>query len=116
MSFSRLPARGQRGRFLLEIGELLLEPLRAGSFDAGSVSFFSASRSILQLHDLAVELVELFRLGIDLHAQPRRRLVDEVDRLVGQEAVGDVAVRQGRGRDERRIGDAHAVVQPRISP
>ena len=46
----------------------------------------------------------------DLHAQPRGRLVDEVDRLVGQEAVGDVAVRQRRGRDERRIGHAHAVV------
>ena len=55
----------------------------------------------LQPHDLAVDRVELFRLGIDLHLQPRRRLVDQVDRLVGQEAVGDVAVRQRRGRDDR---------------
>ena len=55
--------------------------------------------------------VQLFRLGIDLHLQARRRLVDEVDRLVGQEAVGDVAVRQRRRRDERAVGDAHAVVQ-----
>ena len=37
-------------------------------------------------------------------------LVDEVDRLVGQEAIGDVAVRQhGRG-DERRVLDLDAVV------
>ena len=50
----------------------------------------------------AVEFVELLGLRIDLHAQARRRLVDEVDRLVGQEAVGDVAVRQRRGGDERR--------------
>ncbi len=48
---------------------------------------------------------------IDLHAEPARRLVHQVDRLVGQEPVGDVAVRQGRGRDDGRILDAHAVVQ-----
>ena len=44
-------------------------------------------------------------------AMPRRRLVDEVDGLVGQEAVGDVAVRQRRRGDQRRVGDAHAVVR-----
>ena len=38
------------------------------------------------------------------------RLVDEVDGLVGQEAVGDVAVGQGRRGDERGVGDADAVV------
>ena len=37
-------------------------------------------------------------------------LVDEVDRLVGQEAVGDVAVRERRRGDDRRVGDAHLVV------
>ena len=42
--------------------------------------------------------------------RPRGRLVDQVDRLVGQEAVGDVALRErGRG-DDRRVLDAHAVV------
>ena len=64
----------------------------------------------LELHDAAVELVERLGLGIDLHPQPRRGFVDQVDRLVGQEAVGDVAVRQRRRRDQRRIGDAHLVV------
>ena len=58
----------------------------------------------------AVELVELLGLGIDLHPLARRRLVDQVDRLVRQEAVGDVAVGQRRRRDDRRIGDAHAVM------
>ena len=37
-------------------------------------------------------------------------LVDQVDGLVGQEAVGDVAVREHGGRDERGVLDAHAVV------
>ena len=34
----------------------------------------------------------------------------EVDRLVGQEAVGDVALRQRRGGDQRRVGDLDLVV------
>ena len=40
----------------------------------------------------------------------RRGLVDQVDRLVGQEAVGDVAAREQRRGDDRRVLDAHAVV------
>ena len=37
-------------------------------------------------------------------------LVDEVDRLVGEEAVGDVAVAQRRRRDQRGVGDRDAVM------
>ena len=49
-------------------------------------------------------------LEFDLHLQPRRGFVHQVDGLVGQKAVGDVAVgKHGRGH-QRRIGDAHAVV------
>ena len=64
----------------------------------------------LQPHDLAVHQIELFRLGIDLHLQPRRGLIHQIDGFVGQEAVGDVAVRQRRRRNQRAIGDPHAVV------
>jgi len=49
-------------------------------------------------------------------AQARSRLVDEVDRLVGQEPIADVALRQGRGGDERGVLDPDSVVQPRTSP
>ena len=41
---------------------------------------------------------------------PRGGLVDQVDRLVGQEAVGDVAVGELGGGLERLVGDLHAVV------
>ena len=44
----------------------------------------------------------------------RRRaagLVHEVDRLVRQETVGDIAVRELGRRHERRIGDPHAVMK-----
>ena len=64
----------------------------------------------LELQDAARDLVQLGRHRVDLGAQPRRRLVHQVDGLVGQEPIGDVAVRQhGRGH-HRRVLDAHAVV------
>ena len=42
---------------------------------------------------------------------PRRGLVDQVDRLVGQVAVLDVAVGELRGGLERVVGDLHAVMR-----
>ena len=48
---------------------------------------------------------------LHLHAQPRGGLVHQIDRLVRQKAVGDVSVGQGGSGDDRRVGDAHAVMQ-----
>ena len=50
------------------------------------------------------------RHGVDLDPEPGSRLVDQVDGLVGQEAVGDVAVREHRGRHQRGVLDLHLVV------
>ena len=79
--------------------------------EPGSCSFFNASCSILSLMISRSIEFEFFRLGIDLHLQACRRLVDEVDRLVGQKAVGDVAVRQRRRGHQRAIGNAHAMMR-----
>ncbi len=104
-----LPARRHRGGLLAQLGQLALD--RVAALGAGLVLVARQRGPLdLELHDAAVELVDLDRLGVDLDAQPRRRLVDQVDRLVGQEAVGDVAVRERRRRDDRRVGDAHLVV------
>ncbi len=65
----------------------------------------------LELAHAPVGLVELERRRVDLHAQARGGLVDEVDRLVGEEAVGDVTVGQDGRRDERGVADADAVVR-----
>ena len=60
--------------------------------------------------DLVLELAVDGRGGHRLDAHARRGLVDQVDRLVGQEAVGDVAVGElGRGV-QRLVGDVDAVV------
>ena len=49
-------------------------------------------------------------LEFDLHLEPRGGLIHQIDGLVGQEAVGDVALGQRRRRHQRRIRNAHAVV------
>ena len=108
-SFSAAHRLVTRGRFLFEVGQFLLEPLEA--ILRGVVRLDLQRFPLdLELHDAPVDLVELFRLGIDLHAQPRCGFVNEIDRLVRQEAVGDVAVRQCRGCDQRRIRNPHLVV------
>jgi hypothetical protein len=64
----------------------------------------------LQLQELPLDLIDRGGHAVDLHAQLRGRLVDQVDGLVGQEALGDVAVRERGGGDQRAVLDADAVV------
>src|SRR5215218_1085909 len=65
----------------------------------------------LELAHAALGLVELDRRRVDLHPQTRGGLVDEVDRLVGELPVRDVAVgKYGRG-DQGCVADPHAVVR-----
>jgi hypothetical protein len=83
----------------------------ASSFERGRVAFlFQHLAFHFALHDLALELVEFGGLGFEFDLQARAGLIDQVDRLVGQEAVGDVAVGEGGGGDQRGVGDAHAMV------
>ncbi len=110
LGFLVLPAACDRIGFLFEIDDLLLEALQPVL--RGGVGLLLQRLALdLELHQAPVELVELLRLGVDLHAQARRRLVHQVDRLVRQETVGDVAVGQRGGGDQRRVGYAHAVMQ-----
>ncbi len=60
--------------------------------------------------DLLFELAVVRRRAHPADAQARAGLVDQVDRLVGQVAVGDVAVCKVRRRDQAAVGDVHAVV------
>ena len=94
---------------LAQVGQLALDRLAARD---ARVVLLLLQRLVLDLEllDAPLDLVDLGRHRVDLDAQARRRLVDQVDRLVGQEAVGDVAVREGGGGDDRGVLDAHAVV------
>ena len=63
----------------------------------------------LHLSDLPLQLIELGRKGIQLGLDQCARLVDQVDRLIRQEPVGDIAVRQSRRCDQRTVCDLDAV-------
>ncbi len=92
-----------------QVGQLALDRLAARA--AGLVLLLLQRLLLdLELLDAALDLVDLGGHRVDLDAQPRGRLVDQVDGLVGEEAVGDVALRQGGRGDDRRVLDAHAVV------
>ena len=106
----RLPAGRHPGRAILQIPKLgfqLFQPLRR------SLVIFAAQRFGLDLHlqDLPIQRIELFGLAVDGHAQPGGRLIHQVNRLVGQKPVGNVAVRQGCSRHQCRIRDTDPVVQ-----
>jgi len=108
LAFAGQP-RVQRIALLVQVGQLTLQ---VGEPRLGRVVAFLFQRLPLdlELHNAALDLVQLCRVRCDLHAQPASRLVDQVDCLVGQEAVGDVAMRQGCSRDDRAVSDAHVVV------
>src|SRR5712675_1939953 len=68
--FLRAPARGQgRGPFF-EIGEFLFQRLQA-AFRAGVRFLLQRFLLDLEADDLPIQGIELLRLGIDLHLQPR---------------------------------------------
>ena len=107
--FLLFPLRLQPAAILLEVGQLAVEPVEPL---AGGLVLFLAERLALdlELHDAPLDLVELHGHRVDLHPQARRGLVDQVDRLVGQEAVGDVAIRQQRRGHQRGVLQLDAMV------
>ena len=91
-----------------EVGQLPAQLLQPGP--AGRVGLLGQGRVLdLQPRHPAGQLVQLGRHGVDLGAQPGAGLVDQVDGLVGQEPVADVAVAEGRGGDQGAVLDADAV-------
>ncbi len=105
----RLPDLLQIRVFLLQLGDIVL---KLGQALLGGLVVLLLQRLALdlQLDQPAVETVQLFRLGIDLHADAAGGLVDQVDGLVRQLTIRDVAMAElGRG-DDGAIGDGHAVV------
>ncbi len=105
----RLPAGGHVVRLAFEVGDLVLQLFE--TLLRGAVALLLQGLALdLELDQTAVDLVQRLRLGIHGHADARGGLVDQVDGLVRQEAVGDVAVRQGGGGDDGAVADAHPVV------
>jgi len=105
-----LPALCQSIGFLFQINQLFFKTLQA-ILRSFIILFFQRFPLNLQLNNPAVQLIQLFRLGIHLHAQAAGGLINKVDGLIRQEAVCDVAVRQRCCGNNRAIGDAHTMVK-----
>src|SRR5690606_24229632 len=88
--------------FLVKFGQALL-----GGLVVLALQRFALN---LQLNQAPIQTVQLFGLGVDLHANAAGSLVDQVDGLIRQLAVGDVAMGEFRRGDDRAIGDGNAVV------
>ena len=63
----------------------------------------------LALDNLPGDHVQLSGHGVHLRADESAGLVNEVDGLVGQETVGDIAVGEGGGGHDGPVGDLDAM-------
>ena len=63
------------------------------------------------LQQPARNLIEQLGARCRINAQLRCRLVDQIDGLVGKEAVGDVTVGEGSGGDEGTVRDGDSVME-----
>ena len=97
-----LPLGVHGRRALLLLGQRALELLAAGA-GAGIVVGAQRLELDLELHDVAVDLIDLGGLGVDLHPDPRGSLIDQV-------AIRDVALAERGGRHEGRVLDPDLVV------
>ena len=81
------------------------------TFFAGIVFFFFNVRLFHpKLNQTAVDFVHCFRLGFFFHLDTAGGFVNQINRFVGQEAVGDVAVAQFCGGNDSRVGNIDTVV------
>ena len=84
------PLRLQPRALFLDLGEFLLEFLQPIARRLVGLALERLALD-LQLHHAPIDLVDLDRHRFLLGAQLGRRFIDQVDRLVGQESIGDVA-------------------------
>jgi hypothetical protein len=102
-------ARRALGLFA-DFGELFLHDLHAL---AGGFVLLALEGGLLDFErgGLAFEVVDFGGDGADLDGERGGGLVDQINGLVGEEAVGDVSVRERGGGDEGGILDADLVVR-----
>ena len=99
----------QIGDFFLQAGDFFLNQLKP--FLRGLILFALDGFAFdLQLDQAAIQLVHHLGLGVQLDFDFGRRLVNQVNCLIRQKTVGNVAVAQLGRRDDSRVGDIHAVV------
>ncbi len=105
-SLFALPLSAVGVLLILQLGYLLIQ---LGNL-VGVVLTLNGLALNLQLLEVTCNLIQLLRHRVAFHAQLSGSLVHQVDGLIGQEAVGYVALRQFHGSDTCIIGDTHLVM------
>ena len=86
-----VPFRLFSGKLFAEFGKLFLQ-IRETLFTQIVRFFFQCSFFNLQLHDVALHVIQFGRQRIQLGFDERTRFIDKVDRLIRKETVGNVTV------------------------
>ena len=104
------PLFAEAGQLLAEFLDFLLNLFAA--IEGVLFGFFGElAIGEFELRDAALDLIDFARDAFEFHGQAAGGFVDQVDGFVGQEAVGDVALRElGRG-DEGGIFDFYIVMR-----
>jgi len=102
LGLQRVRLRFEIRQFLFEFGQSL--------FRSGIGFLLQRFALDFELHDLTENFIELRRHGFDFGAQPGSCFIDEVNRLVGKESVGDIPMRQHSGGNQGRVLDADSVM------
>ena len=103
-----LPLGFLRRKRIFQLRQLLLQICKPLARE--TVGFlFQCGFLDLELHHTTVQLVKLRRHGVQLGLDQGTRLVHEVNRLVRQKTVADIAVGQDSRGDKRAVSDLHAV-------
>ena len=107
--FFGFPDFVQIGVFFLQAVDFLVYQFQ--TFFAGVVALFGNVHFFhFELNDAAVEFVHLLGFAVQLHFDAAGCFVDQINRFIRQEAIGDVAVAQFRSSNDSRVGDVDAVV------
>ena len=96
---------------LLLLGIHVFAKFLEALFRSGVFLFLQCELFNAQSIDRTLELIDFDRRAVDLHLEPRRCLVDQVDRLVWKLAGADVAIAEGCGSHQRAVGDRHLMVR-----
>ena len=107
--FFSFPDFVQIGVFFLQAVDFFIYQFQ--TFLAGIIGFFGNVHFFhFELDNAAVEFVHLLGFAVQLHFDATGGFVNQINRLVGQEAVGNVAVAQFRGSNNGGVGDVDAVM------
>ena len=109
----RVPFHGPLGlhRFenIVEVGKFFLQILEP-VFRYAVLFFFQCFLLYFKFDPLSFQFIDFSGHRINFNAQHRCRFVDQIDRLIRQKSIGNIAVGKGYGSDGGIVLDPDAVV------